>query len=327
MLMRVCFFLTCVFFFGACSGGSESKPSLDTDTVISTDSAENTPDPAGESDEETEIISEEGQETDTLALDSDDLAFPDEDGDAVSTLPCTILFGTPNEKTGLSSEQCQPVCNCEGKFFAPPVYTEEDIAALLALVPVNPPAEVTENPYDKPDEHQPTPGAVCGLIRDDALFNGYRLETFVSEAAAVAADAYLTHWDACGVCSTIADLVVYMRYPDLTDPVRQCGINNIGNKDGNIACLRDLGFTLPCAQIWYYNTQNTQKECFSVCMAALNKPYHNPDGSLNECLICDEEKSGPVFKAVAGRTRRNTGLPSSMCRPCTEVQPVVHRYW
>ncbi|HNT27256.1 MAG TPA: hypothetical protein PKH10_03660, partial [bacterium] len=59
----------------------------------------------------------------------------------------------------------------------------------------------------------------------------------------------------------------------------------------------------------------------------VNDPYHNPDGTLNDCLICDEVNSGPVFKAVAGRNRRNTGLPSSMCRPCAEVQPVFHYYW
>ena len=58
----------------------------------------------------------------------------------------------------------------------------------------------------------------------------------------------------------------------------------------------------------------------------LNDPYNLPDGSLNACLQCDEEQSGPVFKAVAGRSRRNTGLASSMCRPCSEVRPLDHHY-
>lgn len=159
--------------------------------------------------------------------------------------------------------------------------------------------------------------------------NGYRLETFASDADAVAAGAFITHYDACGVCSTLTNLVVYMRNPDLTDPVRQCGINStIGGMSQNIQCLQDLGFDLPCAQIWYYNTKNTQalSNCFAICVADLNKPYNNPDGTLNDCMLCDEEKSGAVFKAVAGRNRRNTGLPSSMCRPCAEVQPVFHNY-
>ena len=66
--------------------------------------------------------------------------------------------------------------------------------------------------------------------------------------------------------------------------------------------------------------------CLQVCLDLLDAPYHEDDGSLNECLQCDEDLSGPVFKAVAGRTRRNTGLASALCRPCDEVRQVVHRY-
>jgi len=36
--------------------------------------------------------------------------------------------------------------------------------------------------------------------------------------------------------------------------------------------------------------------------------------------------SGPVFKAVAGRTRRNSGLASALCRPCESVYPLEHVY-
>jgi len=52
----------------------------------------------------------------------------------------------------------------------------------------------------------------------------------------------------------------------------------------------------------------------------------NTDGKLNECLQCDEDRSGPVFKAVAGRTRRNSGIQSSIRRPADEVSPVAHDY-
>lgn len=50
-----------------------------------------------------------------------------------------------------------------------------------------------------------------------------------------------------------------------------------------------------------------------------------PCGS-KPCIQCDEDRSGPVFKIVAGRTRRNSGLPNAICRPCSEVQPLVHDY-
>jgi hypothetical protein len=93
-----------------------------------------------------------------------------------------------------------------------------------------------------------------------------------------------------------------------------------------MACLRALGFTEPCAQIWYFNTLHTRDRCLLECLGALGQPYHHADGSLNACLVCDEVESGPVFKAVAGRTRRNTGVASAMCRPCDEVLPLVHVY-
>jgi hypothetical protein len=85
-------------------------------------------------------------------------------------------------------------------------------------------------------------------------------------------------------------------------------------------------FDEPCAQVWYYNTLHTRRVCLSVCLRDLDRPYHLPDGGLNPCLACDETESGPVFKAVAGRTRRSSGLPNAMCRPCAEVRPLVHDY-
>ena len=131
----------------------------------------------------------------------------------------------------------------------------------------------------------------------------------------------------CGLCSSLEDLAVYLEQPDLTDPVRACGLMfPRGPAEDHLACLRALGFTEPCAQIWYFNTVHTRERCLAPCVAALDEPYHLPDGSLNECILCDEVQSGPVFKAVAGRTRRNSGVASALCRPCREVRPLVHRY-
>lgn len=64
----------------------------------------------------------------------------------------------------------------------------------------------------------------------------------------------------------------------------------------------------------------------AICLANLDQPYNLEDGTLNPCIQCDEDESGPVFKAVAGRTRRNSGLPNAICRPCSEVRPLVHAY-
>jgi len=86
----------------------------------------------------------------------------------------------------------------------------------------------------------------------------------------------------------------------------------------------DLGFSEPCAQIWAFNAATTRSACLDVCLAALDDAYHLPDGSLNACLACDEEQSGPVFKAVAGRTRRNSGIPVAICRPPEQVSALRH---
>jgi hypothetical protein len=110
--------------------------------------------------------------------------------------------------------------------------------------------------------------------------------------------------------------------------VRECGLKNLSGDapEETLACLEDLGFTPACAQIWAFNTENTREACLGPCIANLNRPYNLPDGSLNACLQCDEDASGPVFKAFAGRTRRNSGLASAICRPCDTVFRVTHDY-
>jgi hypothetical protein len=137
----------------------------------------------------------------------------------------------------------------------------------------------------------------------------------------------VTHFGHCGVCSTLANLAGYMRNGDLTAPVRACGLETSADGgDADVGCLQQLGFDLPCAQIWAYDTANTRSQCLTPCLANITAPYNEPDGSINACLQCDEVESGPVFQSVAGRDRRNSGIPNAICRPCSEVQPLVHQY-
>ncbi len=236
---------------------------------------------------------------------------------------CAALYGRPNENTGLSAEQCRPACPCQGGWKAPE-YTEADIQALEALILTTSIETLTDDPYATPEDFPLDATSVCAVL---AQGTSYSLQTFDDDAAAEAAGAKVTHDGACGACSPLQDLAVYMRNPDLTEPVRACGLTGLsGGDEAQRECLGELGFTEPCAQIWSYNTTNTRTKCLEVCLDLLNATYHTEDGSLNACLQCDEDISGPVFKAVAGRTRRNTGLASALCRPCDEVRQVVHRY-
>jgi hypothetical protein len=166
---------------------------------------------------------------------------------------------------------------------------------------------------------------VCGVaFEGDAVH--YRLRTFPDGPAARAAGHAVTHHGACGTCSTLRDLAVYLERPDLTAPVRRCGM--LIQAADALACLEALGFTRPCAETWHWNALHTRQACFLTCLGswAEGAPSAGPDGRLNACLQCDEDRSGPVFKAAAGRTRRNSGLPSSIPRTAEEVAPVVHDY-
>jgi len=237
----------------------------------------------------------------------------------------TKLFGTPSTSTGLDDSACAPRCECDGDGDAwqPRDFSDSDIDSLRTRVLDNPPTLLGANPYDEPSQPQ-DPTQVCG-----ALFAGanYNLETYSDEAAAIAAGASVTHVGECGLCSSLQDLSVYVSKPDLTDPVRACGLLGLNEgQEASRACLAEIGFTEACAQIWYYNTVNTRKECLAECLLALEDPSHLPDGTLNPCIQCDEDKSGPVFKAIAGRTRRGSGLASALCRPCDSVARVDHDY-
>jgi len=198
------------------------------------------------------------------------------------------------------------------------------LAALRAAAPLNA-IGVGQDPYSTWAGRippRPPPDTVCG-VRFEADRVQYRLETFGSAAEADRAGFRVTHTGGCGACSTLQDLAVYLERPDLTAPVRKCGM-----QPGTLGCIEALGFSHPCAQIWSFNVQNTKRECFGVCMRSWmsTEPSTKADGTLNECLQCDEDRSGPVFKAVAGRTRRNSGIRSSIARPDDQVSHVSHDY-
>ncbi len=254
-----------------------------------------------------------------------------EDAPGPTTDPCAVLFGSPNDKTGLTADQCKPSCACGADAFAPPAYDSAFVDSLVSdWTLATPFAPVDVDPYASPAPAPDSPDTVCGVLPQGppgTVPRPYTLVTYPSIDAASAAGATPTHYGRCGVCSPLVDLAVYMREQDLGGPARACGL--VGLTDGgaaNVACLEKLGFDHPCAQAWYWDTLNTRKNCLGICLATPAVPYEEPDGALNACVQCDEDQSGPVFKAVAGRTRRNSGLPTALCRPCSEVRPIVHAY-
>jgi hypothetical protein len=204
------------------------------------------------------------------------------------------------------------------------VFDAAKLAALRAYRHLDTVPEITVDPYLSAAPAV-SDGAVCAVVVEDATARTYRVRNFDSAESASRAGAFVTHGGVCGACSTLADLAVYAERPDLTEPVRACGLRG-GGHAGLVDCIRALGFTLPCAQVWAYNTEHTRDVCGEICIRMLRAPYNLADGRINACLACDEERSGEVFKAVAGRTRRNSGTPSAMCRPCAETLRIAHDY-
>ncbi len=200
------------------------------------------------------------------------------------------------------------------------------LIALRSKIPLNP-VGLAADPYlaRGSDAPRPSPaGTVCGVqFTSDQVH--YDLSTFASKAAAASAGYAVTHYGACGTCSTLQDLAVYMDRPDLTTPVRRCGITM--EEAAVLACLKELGFSPACAWTWLYNVENTRRQCLGVCAWSWVEGEESAhQGRLNRCLQCDEDRSGPLFKATAGRTRRNSGIRSSIPRLDDEIAPVVHDY-
>jgi len=212
---------------------------------------------------------------------------------------------------------------------AAPARTATAVTEFRRKIPLNAP-RLDGDPYAK-DLREPlpaqAPGAVCSL-RYEADTIHYTLRTFDGEAAAHDAGYVVTHKDGCGTCSTLQDLAAYMARPDLTAPVRSCALRSLTHSR-TVRCLEELGLSHACAETWYYNSVNTRRQCFGLCIASLLKgePSNRPDGSLNDCLQCGEDNSGRVFKLVAGRTRRNSGIRSSIDRPEAEVYHITHDYY
>ena len=235
-----------------------------------------------------------------------------------------MLFGRPNDQTGLTAAQCQPSCGCGSAIYIAPDYSDAFIDALetnWTLLAAYPP--LTVDPYASPAPPTDLPDSVCGVLplaATDAGPRPYALVTYPSETAAYAAGASPTNFGHCGLCSTLANLAVYMRVNDLTAPVRACGLNTSTEAD-NIACLQAIGFDLPCAQIYYYNTANTRSVCLSECLAALGEPYNLPDGGLNACLQCDEDRAALFSRVSPEGPGAIRVWPTPSADPATKFAP------
>ena len=93
------------------------------------------------------------------------------------------------------------------------------------------------------------------------------------------------------------------------------------NETDGLECYKEVGFSTYCAAAWLYDTTNTRENCLDTCVSLLRSPPNldEPGCPLNDCILCNEQKSGPYFQKYAGRTRRGSGLMSYIIRNCSEL--------
>ncbi|MFI0545653.1 MAG: hypothetical protein ACH34Y_01865 [Brachymonas sp.] len=111
---------------------------------------------------------------------------------------------------------------------------------------------------------------VCAVRFESGQQQRYRLQTFASAQAALAAGWRITHQYHCGACSSLRDLGVYIGRPDLTAPARLCAKQGYG-QNANLgkvkACMqRSTGLSPACAESWAYNAMHTAQQCMGVCL-------------------------------------------------------------
>ena len=200
-------------------------------------------------------------------------------------------------------------------------------------------------------------------VGDNQCPTKYSLVSYESVDEAEADGATVTHHGACGVCSTTQDLAVYIQYTDLVDKGTECSIRGIVDFDDGVLCYTEVGYTevcvkrigakrflfftgccsqsfsslycyfvvhllQPCAKMWVYNGYNTRDNCLGTCIRftvySLPNNAPPPECTIAECLQCDEDESGPLFAKVAARSRRRSGLLSTIARPCDDILSVNH---
>ena len=202
--------------------------------------------------------------------------------------------------------------------------TKENIKSLEEKILLNPYNKININPFKENKYKNYKEIGVCGVKYTDKNKTKYYLKSYQSYEDAIKDNAYVTHYGKCGACSTLQDLSVYLKNKNLTKKTRRCGFKSIFNKNKCYNCIKNLGFTEPCAKIWYYNTINTKEKCMLPCLWNIDSTYTKKNNKLNKCLECDEKVSGTCFKNIAGRTRRNSGIISEINRNANEMQTLKH---
>ena len=160
-----------------------------------------------------------------------------------------------------------------------------------------------------------------GCLRHSRRTRAYTLQDYPSEEQATADGARITHSGPCGQCSSLQNLAIYIQHPDLTDPVRECGIKGMLEGDqANIQCLMDIGFDLPCAEIWLQHAAHPGGLFGGMHVLVGGTPPH--DGWKPQCL--HPMRRGQIrarLQGCRGKNPKELRTAVGLCRPCDSRLP------
>lgn len=149
--------------------------------------------------------------------------------------------------------------------------------------------------------------------------------TFVNKRHATEAGYEVVHCGECARCSNPQDIETYVKTrKTVAKSAKRCSKTTIfGKYDELVDCLEEeIGFSRPCTECWADNMKSTAKYCLFTCLSSLltgNSKANNLDHAddynwLNQCIFCDEKRSGPAFVQCSGVARRRLGIQSEIER-------------
>jgi len=143
----------------------------------------------------------------------------------------------------------------------PQMIFSDDLVGFLQSLEATNPYNLSCNPYQDdlcdtvpPQSNLTALGddAACGIVYeteglpsdiDNQCPTRYNLVSYTSVGELDDDGAVLTHYGACGVCSTTQDLAVYIEHTDLADKGTECSLRGIQDFADGVACYQEVGYT------------------------------------------------------------------------------------
>ncbi len=139
----------------------------------------------------------------------------------------------------------------------------------------------------------------------------------------------VVHCAKCGACSSETDMAIYKATRlNITQTAASVALGVfLGGEQAVHDGFRDrLGFTDACNDCWTADVLCSQSHCKFTCLVQMlvggglsEMASSDIDGSLNDCIRCDERMCGPDFARCAGNNRRRAGIHSDIHRPTEQL--------